>query len=96
MRSWSTRAGSCVTTGNGPAVLRGGGRRCRRRCSGGREAVLDLRAAGVLSRHSAIPQPFFYNGILFTKRICRWLQMSRVHGNVNLTPPFLRPEGADL
>lgn len=63
---------------------------------GGREAVLDLRAAGVLSRHSAIPQPFFYNGILFTKRICRWLQMSRVHGNVNLTPPFLRPEGADL
>lgn len=78
-----------------------------RRCSGaagggaaggalGQEAVLDLRAAGVLSRHSAIPQPFFYNGILFTKRICRWLQMSRVHGNVNLTPPFLRPEGADL
>lgn len=63
---------------------------------GGREAVLDLRTAGVLSRHSAIPQPFFYNGILFTKRICRWLQMSRVHGNVNLTPPFLRPEGADL
>lgn len=95
MRSWSTRAGSCVTTGDGPAVLgaAGGG------AAGGapgREAVLDLRATGVLSRHSAIPQPFFYNGILFTKRICRWLQMSRVHGNVNLTPPFLRPEGADL
>lgn len=96
MRSWSTRAGSCVTTGDGPPALQGGreavppavlrgGRRCW-------TSAPPACSAGTQQFHNL----FFYNGILFTKRICRWLQMSRVRGNVNLTPPFLRPEGADL